>query len=99
MFKGTYSPIGLAQLQHEIDISCRNVRRLFRTQGMLLGTGARSAQEGDEVWILAGAKVPYIAKESERETSTYWGGICPWDDAWRSDEAGTKTSKYHFGMI
>lgn len=62
MFNGTYSPIGLAQLQHEFDQSGGKRRRLFRTQSNYLGTGPRSLREGDEVWILHGGSVPFVLR-------------------------------------
>lgn len=65
MFNGTYSAIGLAQLQHEFDQSGGKRRRLFKTRGGYLGTGARSLREGDEVWILHGAGVPFVLRPQE----------------------------------
>lgn len=62
MFNGSYSPIGLAQLQHEFDQSGGKNRRLFRTRDGYLGTGARSLRAGDEVWILHGAGVPFVLR-------------------------------------
>ncbi|KAF1955262.1 hypothetical protein CC80DRAFT_549467 [Byssothecium circinans] len=62
MFNGTYSPIGLAQLQHEFDQSGGKRRRLFKTRGGYLGTGARSVAAGDEVWIFHGAGVPFVLR-------------------------------------
>jgi len=62
MFNGTYSPIGLAQLQHEFDQSGGKRRRLFKTKEGYLGTGVRSLREGDEVWILHGAGVPFVLR-------------------------------------
>jgi hypothetical protein len=62
MFHGTYSPIGLAQLQHEFDQSGGKRRRLFKTKGGYLGTGARSLRSGDEVWILHSAGVPFVLR-------------------------------------
>jgi hypothetical protein len=62
MFNGTYSPIGLAQLQHEFDQSGGKRRRLFKTGAGYMGTGARSLSAGDEVWILHGAAVPFILR-------------------------------------
>ncbi|PSN66868.1 hypothetical protein BS50DRAFT_600482 [Corynespora cassiicola Philippines] len=62
MFNGTYSPIGLAQLQHEFDQSGGRRRRLFSTRLDYLGTGPRSLQEGDEVWILHGGNVPFVLR-------------------------------------
>jgi hypothetical protein len=62
MFNGTYSPIGLAQLQHEFDQSGGKKRRLFRTLSNYLGTGPRSLRAGDEVWILHGGSVPLVLR-------------------------------------
>jgi hypothetical protein len=62
MFDGTYSPIGLAQLQHEFDQGSGSRRRLFKTKGGYIGTGARSLGKGDEVWILHGGSVPFILR-------------------------------------
>lgn len=62
MFNGTYSPIGLAQLQHEFEQSGGSMRRLFRTRDGYLGTGPRSLKIGDEVWILHGAGVPFVLR-------------------------------------
>jgi Heterokaryon incompatibility protein (HET) len=62
IFQGTYSPVQLAQLQHEFDIANGNMRRVFRTRNGLLGTGARSLSKGDEVWVLAGANVPLVLR-------------------------------------
>ncbi|KAF2006554.1 hypothetical protein P154DRAFT_421812 [Amniculicola lignicola CBS 123094] len=62
MFNGTYSPIGLAQLQHELEVSGGKKRRLFKTRGHYLGTGPRSLRQDDEVWILHGGAVPYVLR-------------------------------------
>ncbi|KAF2493959.1 hypothetical protein BU16DRAFT_562915 [Lophium mytilinum] len=62
MFNGTYSPIGLAQLQHELDNGGGTMRRLFRTHTKFLGTGPRSLEVGDELWVLAGAPVPFVLR-------------------------------------
>ncbi|KAF2812997.1 uncharacterized protein BDZ99DRAFT_437772 [Mytilinidion resinicola] len=62
MFNGTYSPIGLAQLQHELDNGGGTMRRLFKTHTKFLGTGPRSLQLGDELWVLAGAPVPFVLR-------------------------------------
>lgn len=65
MFDGTYSPIGLAQLQHEIDQSSGNKRRLFATRRGYLGTGVRSLHRDDEIWILHGAAVPCMLRPQQ----------------------------------
>ncbi|KAF2493874.1 HET-domain-containing protein [Lophium mytilinum] len=40
-------------------------RRLFTTQNQKLGAGMLPTQEGDEVWVLAGAKVPYVLRPKD----------------------------------
>ncbi|KAH7394517.1 heterokaryon incompatibility protein-domain-containing protein [Pyrenochaeta sp. MPI-SDFR-AT-0127] len=62
MFNGTYSPIGLAQLQHELDQSGGKNRRLFKTRGGFMGTGPRSLRSGDEVWILHRGGLPFVLR-------------------------------------
>ncbi|KAF2730727.1 hypothetical protein EJ04DRAFT_567496 [Polyplosphaeria fusca] len=62
MFKGTYTPIGLQQLQHEFDQGAGKNRRLFKTRTGYLGTGSRSLAEGDEVWILHSGNLPLILR-------------------------------------
>lgn len=62
MFNGTYSPIGLAQLQHELDQSGGKKRRLFKTRRGFMGTGPRSLRVGDEVWILHRAGLPFVLR-------------------------------------
>ncbi|KAI4916550.1 hypothetical protein J4E85_010206 [Alternaria conjuncta] len=62
MFNGTYSPIGLAQLQHELDQSAGRQRRLFKTRGGFMGTGARSLRVGDEVWVLYRGGLPFVLR-------------------------------------
>lgn len=63
LFRGTYSPIELTQLQHEIDNASGTVRRVYRTKKGLLGTGPRSLRIDDEVWILHGSPVPLILRK------------------------------------
>ncbi|KAK3372676.1 hypothetical protein B0H63DRAFT_564055 [Podospora didyma] len=46
------------------DMSSEN-RCLFRTQGGLLGIGPQTAQVGDQVGILQGARVPYLFRQPE----------------------------------
>ncbi|KAJ4366268.1 hypothetical protein N0V83_007904 [Neocucurbitaria cava] len=62
MFNGTYSPIGLAQLQHELDQSGGSKRRLFKTRGGFMGTGPRSLRLGDEIWILYRGGLPFVLR-------------------------------------
>ncbi|OCL09415.1 hypothetical protein AOQ84DRAFT_257225, partial [Glonium stellatum] len=37
-------------------------RKMFRSKSDLLGMGPKSTQEGDEVWVLLGAKVPFVLR-------------------------------------
>ncbi|CAO2657858.1 Nn.00g071180.m01.CDS01 [Neocucurbitaria sp. VM-36] len=62
MFNGSYSPIGLAQLQHELDQSGGKKRRLFTTRGGFMGTGPRSLRAGDEVWVLHRGGLPFVLR-------------------------------------
>lgn len=66
MFDGTYSPIGLAQLQHELEQSGGRKRRLFRTQNGYLGTGPRSLRTGDEIWILHRGGLPFVLRPQHK---------------------------------
>lgn len=69
IFQGTYSPINLAELQHDLDIASGSSRRLFRTDNGLLGTGMKSVARGDEVWVFAGSKLPMLVRK--RPASKY----------------------------
>lgn len=40
-------------------------RRVFRTRENYLGNGPRKTKPGDQVWILAGAKVPFVLRPQE----------------------------------
>ena len=66
MFNGTYSPIGLAQLHHELDQSGGKKRRLFRTRCGYLGTGSRSLKPGDEIWILRRGGLPFVLRPQKK---------------------------------
>lgn len=66
MFDGTYSPIGLAQLQHELDQSGGKKRRLFKTRCSYLGTGPRSLETGDEIWILHRGGLPFVLRPQQK---------------------------------
>lgn len=66
MFDGTYSPIGLAQLQHELDQSGGKKRRLFKTRCGYLGTGSRSLRPGDEIWILHRGGLPFVLRRQQK---------------------------------
>lgn len=37
-------------------------RRMFSTKTGLMGMGPKSVQEGDEVWVALGARVPYVVR-------------------------------------
>ncbi|KAK1835041.1 heterokaryon incompatibility protein-domain-containing protein [Podospora conica] len=40
-------------------------KRLFATEGGLFGVAPAAAQQGDEVWLIRGAKVPFILRRKE----------------------------------
>lgn len=90
IFQGTYSPMNLAELQHDLDIASGNSRRLFRTDNGLLGTGMKSVTKGDEVWVLAGSKLPMLVRKRQvagcdNEFSligeTYLHGVMHWESS------------------
>jgi hypothetical protein len=62
MFNGSYSPIHLAQLQHELDQSGGKKRRVFKTYKGYMGTGPRSLRPGDEVWVLHRGRLPFVLR-------------------------------------
>ena len=48
-------------MMYEIELT-NGWRRLFRTSNSLLGVGARSLRDSDELWVLAGFKTPAILR-------------------------------------
>jgi hypothetical protein len=48
-------------------------KRIFRTQGLILGVGFKAIQTGDKVALLEGCNLPMIVRESGSE----WRMICP----------------------
>ena len=44
----------------KVEFLRRGRSELFRTESGLLGTGPRSVQVGDSVWIVPGVRVPMI---------------------------------------
>ena len=48
-------------------------RRLMRTGGGLLGLGPTHMREGDEVWVLAGAKTPVVLRKLENGHHQFLG--------------------------
>ncbi|KAF2112083.1 heterokaryon incompatibility protein-domain-containing protein [Lophiotrema nucula] len=61
----SYPPDTLRSMAEALHsaVTARMLRRvLFTTRKEKVGSGPRSVQEGDEVWVLAGAKVPYILR-------------------------------------
>jgi hypothetical protein len=50
----------------EVEFPRRGRSELFRTESGLLGTGPRSVQVGDSVWIVPGVKVPMILRKGDR---------------------------------
>lgn len=53
-------------LEKEIE-AANDARTLFRTRKGYLGIGAQSLRPSDEVWVLAGASVPFILRRGEDE--------------------------------
>ncbi|POS68653.1 hypothetical protein DHEL01_v212952 [Diaporthe helianthi] len=89
IFQGAYSPMNLAELQHDLDIASGSSRRFFRTANGLLGTGMKSVASGDEVWVLAGSQLPMILRKRPESTlscdnrynlvgETYVHGVMHW---------------------
>lgn len=46
----------------------KSQRRMFRTSGDYLGMGPISTQEQDELWIIRGARVPFILRKVEESS-------------------------------
>jgi len=55
---------GMLEWRRENNIAFGR-RRLFRTSTELLGLGPMDMVIGDEVWILAGAKMPFVLRSLE----------------------------------
>jgi hypothetical protein len=49
-------------------------RRIFRTRENYLGNGPRSIRPGDQVWILAGTKIPFVLRPQENGKYVLIGG-------------------------
>lgn len=103
IFQGTYSPMNLAELQHDLDIASGSSRRLFRTGNGLLGTGMKSVARGDEVWVLAGSQVPMIlrkrsASRCSNEYSlvgeTYVHGVMHWGSSLQRSPESQRIALY-----
>ncbi|KAH8894210.1 hypothetical protein GQ53DRAFT_90789 [Thozetella sp. PMI_491] len=63
-----------------IELNCFSKRNLFTTDSGRLGLAAKSIKAGDEVWVLAGASVPFVirpvqAGEYRLVTEAYLHGI------------------------
>ncbi|KAF2162019.1 hypothetical protein M409DRAFT_58772 [Zasmidium cellare ATCC 36951] len=54
-------PVSAPSLVFNIQAKARS-RRIFRTSDQRLGMGTKTMQAGDEVWLLAGGRVPYILR-------------------------------------
>ncbi|KAH8893885.1 hypothetical protein GQ53DRAFT_745315 [Thozetella sp. PMI_491] len=46
-------------------------RRLYRTVGGYLGLGPASAQVGDQVWMIRGARVPFVLRDRSDPAGTF----------------------------
>ena len=55
-FEDRLVPAYLATLEKHYD------RRQFRTEQHRFGTSHKSLRVGDEIWLLAGAKVPFVLR-------------------------------------
>lgn len=55
---------GISEVSNFHSAFCRHyrTRRLFRTEKGRLGLGPRTAREGDTVWLLSGARTPFILR-------------------------------------
>lgn len=58
MLQGTHSPMNLAERERYPDFTSGSSWGLFRMDEGLVGTGMKPAKRWDEVWILAGSKLP-----------------------------------------
>ncbi|KAF7854534.1 uncharacterized protein EAF02_011709 [Botrytis sinoallii] len=63
---GKYGKEEFSYLEKEIE-AANDARTLFRTRKGYLGIGAQSLRPSDEVWVLAGASVPFILRRGEDE--------------------------------
>ncbi|KAI9641308.1 hypothetical protein NHQ30_010110 [Ciborinia camelliae] len=61
-----YSREDFSLLEKEIE-AANDARSLFRTRKGYLGIGAQSLRPSDEIWLLAGASVPFILRPSQDE--------------------------------
>ena len=62
----TRSPQSVSEREfHRLALIFSSSRRIFRTRENYLGNGPRSIRPGDQVWILAGAKIPFILRPQE----------------------------------
>ncbi len=79
----------IERLMREMDSVCGQ-RAVFATEGGRIGIGRQTLQVGDQIWLLAGAKVPFILREShdghmEVVSETYVDGMM-FGELWPSDE-------------
>ncbi|KAL8789206.1 MAG: hypothetical protein Q9213_001313 [Squamulea squamosa] len=59
-----------AQVRLEMSLTL-NCRRVFRTEGNLLGVGPDNMELGDEVWLLAGSRTPFVLRKVTEQGSDY----------------------------
>ena len=59
-----------AQLRLEMNLTVGH-RRLFRTNGNLLGVGPDNMELGDEVWVLAGSSTPFALRQVNTKGTEY----------------------------
>ena len=60
------SPSSIWELEfRRLSLLFSSTRRIFRTHENYLGNGPKNARPGDQVWILAGAKIPFVLRPQE----------------------------------
>jgi hypothetical protein len=69
-FRPVYNKALLARFPQRLNISLQK-RRMFGTDGDLLGNGPLALIPGDEVWLLKGGRVPYVLRTLDEVAGTY----------------------------
>ncbi|KAK4498991.1 hypothetical protein PRZ48_009502 [Zasmidium cellare] len=83
------NPVPATSLIYNTQAKARS-RRFFRTGDHQLGVGFKATRPGDEVWLLAGGRVPYVLRplsngNYEFQGEAYVHGIMK-GEAWPGDE-------------
>ncbi|KAK6609710.1 heterokaryon incompatibility protein [Botrytis cinerea] len=69
-----YGKADFSSLEKEIE-AANDARTLFRTRKGYLGIGAQSLRPSDEIWVLAGASIPFILRRGEDESHEQVGEV------------------------